>query len=166
MLISHHIEFQEGGYAEDIDWVLQLFSVAETISFINEISYAYRQHRKGSASKNRSGPNYQAKMIEGWAERMIRENISNKKAVAGLLAFEYGICFGYWASSFRRDEENDGRASISFGLCIGSENKNDQKIQKDFRTSSYMYGNKDISVYTKAILWKNKSKKGEIRVWL
>lgn len=96
MLISHHIEFQEGGYAEDIDWVLQLFSVAETISFINEISYAYRQHRKGSASKNRSGPNYQAKMIEGWAERMIRENISNKKAVAGLLAFEYGICFGYW----------------------------------------------------------------------
>ena len=25
--------------------------------------------------------NYQAKMIEGWAERMIRENISNKKAV-------------------------------------------------------------------------------------
>ena len=82
MLISHHIEFQEGGYAEDIDWVLQLFSVAETISFINEISYAYRQHQKGSASKN----------------------------------------------------------------------------------SSYMYGNKDISVYTKAILWKNK--KGEIRVWL
>ena len=26
-----------------------------------------------------------------------------------------------------------------------------RRFKKDFRTSSYMYGNKDISVYTKAI---------------
>ena len=34
-------------------------------------------------------------------------------------------------------------------FALDRKTKIDQKIQKDFRTSSYMYGNKDISVYTR-----------------
>lgn len=90
-----HIRFQEGGLAEDIDWVLQLFSHAKTIGFLNEISYAYRQHKGYSASNDKMGPQYQAKMIEDWSARLKRREVENARAVSGLLAFEYGICLGY-----------------------------------------------------------------------
>lgn len=95
LLEEKHIMFQEGGLAEDIDWVLQLFSHVKTISFLNEISYAYRQHRGYSASRDTQGPEYQARMIEDWADRLARHEVPNAGAVAGLLAFEYGICLGY-----------------------------------------------------------------------
>ena len=95
LLEEKHIVFQEGGLAEDIDWVLQLFSYVKSISFLDEISYAYRQHKGYSASNDTQGSEYQARMVEDWAARLKRHEVSNAKAVSGLLAFEYGICLGY-----------------------------------------------------------------------
>lgn len=95
LLNEKQIVFQEGGLAEDIDWVLQLFSHVKSISFLNEISYAYRQHKGYSASNDMRGPEYQARMVEDWAARMKRHEVPNARAVSGLLAFEYGICLGY-----------------------------------------------------------------------
>lgn len=95
LLEEAHIAFQEGGLAEDIDWVLQLFSHVKSISFLDEISYAYRQHKGYSASNDMQGPEYQAKMVENWTARLKRHEVPNAKAVSGLLAFEYGICLGY-----------------------------------------------------------------------
>ena len=95
LLEDSHIVFQEGGFAEDIDWVLQLFSHVKSISFLDEISYAYRQHRGYSVSNDRQGPEYQARMVQDWAGRLKRHEVENARAVSGLLAFEYGICLGY-----------------------------------------------------------------------
>lgn len=95
LLEKDHIVFQEGGLAEDIDWVLRLFSHIKSISFLDEISYAYRQHKGYSASNDMRGPEYQARMVEDWATRLKQHEVSNAKAVSGLLAFEYGICLGY-----------------------------------------------------------------------
>ena len=95
LLEDAHIAFQEGGFAEDIDWVLQLFSHVKSISFLDEISYAYRQHRGYSVSNDRQGPEYQARMVQDWAGRLKRHEVENARAVSGLLAFEYGICLGY-----------------------------------------------------------------------
>lgn len=90
------IAFQEGGLAEDIDWVLQLFGRVKSISFLDEISYAYIQHKGYSASNDTEGPEYQARMIRDWAGRLKRHEVPNAKAVSGMLAFEYGICLGYY----------------------------------------------------------------------
>lgn len=95
LLVEKNIVFQEGGLAEDIDWVLQLFSHVKSISFLDEISYAYRQHKGYSASNDTQGPDYQARMVEDWAARLKRHEVPNARAVSGLLAFEYGICLGY-----------------------------------------------------------------------
>ena len=95
LLTEKNIVFQEGGLAEDIDWVLQLFSHVKSISFLDEISYAYRQHKGYSASNDTQGPEYQARMVEDWAARLERHEVPNARAVSGLLAFEYGICLGY-----------------------------------------------------------------------
>ena len=89
------IVFQEGGLAEDIDWVLQLFGRVKSISFLDEISYAYIQHKGYSASNDTEGPEYQARMVQDWAARLKRREVPNAKAVSGMLAFEYGICLGY-----------------------------------------------------------------------
>lgn len=95
LLEEERIVFQEGGLAEDIDWVLQLFSHVKRIAFLDEISYAYRQHKGYSASNDTQGPEYQARMVQDWAERLKRHEVPNARAVSGLLAFEYGICLGY-----------------------------------------------------------------------
>ena len=95
LLEQKQIVFQEGGLAEDIDWVLQLFSHVKRIAFLDEISYAYRQHKGYSASNDTQGPEYQARMVQDWAERLKRHEVPNARAVSGLLAFEYGICLGY-----------------------------------------------------------------------
>lgn len=100
LLKNSDIRFQEGGLAEDIDWVLQLFSHVESISFLDEISYAYRQHQKGSASSNTAGAEYQARMVKDWAAKQKQKQkqgkAPNARAISGFLAFEYGICLGYW----------------------------------------------------------------------
>lgn len=51
LLEEEYILFPEGGYAEDIDWVIQLFSRAKYISFLNGLAYAYRQHGNSTASR-------------------------------------------------------------------------------------------------------------------
>lgn len=112
------IVFQEGGLAEDIDWVLQLFSHVKSISFLDEISYAYRQHKGYSASNDIQGPEYQARMVEDWAARLNRHEVPNAKAVSGLLAFEYGICLGYsqFLSSEMKQMLKDHRYLLEYAL--------------------------------------------------
>lgn len=94
-LKDNSIFFLEGVIAEDIDWVLQLFSVVKTIQFLDENLYSYRQHRSGSASRDKNGPDDQARMIENWLAKLQSETLPNPEAVAGVLAFEYAICMGY-----------------------------------------------------------------------
>lgn len=102
LLNGHSISFVEGLRGEDIDWVLQLFSYAQTICLLNLDAYAYTQHKTGSRSTEKDAVNDLAVIISAWAERLKKGNISHVRAVAGLVAFEYGICMGN-VSNLRKD---------------------------------------------------------------
>lgn len=94
LLTENRIIFREDVFAEDIDWVLQLFSYVKTIRLLNLDAYAYTQHRGSSRSGHRDAANDLAEVVLDWAGRCSRENIAHAEAVAGLVAFEYGICMG------------------------------------------------------------------------
>lgn len=94
VLDENNILFKEGTLAEDIDWVLQLFACANTICLLNVEAYAYTQHKKNSRSMSKDAPNDLLHIIKEWDDKLINEEIPDKRAVAGVISFEYGICMG------------------------------------------------------------------------
>lgn len=95
LLLKYDIRFPERVHAEDIDWVLQLFSHTRTIYLMNDAVYAYRQHHHVTASTDCTSPGDLVAMIDKWADKLQTEQLPNKRSVAGLIAFEYGIAMGY-----------------------------------------------------------------------
>lgn len=94
LLVKQHIRFREDVIGEDIDWVLQLFSHAGTICLLNVNAYAYTQHKGESRSSHPDAPDHLARIVTDWAGQLDQEAVSHRSAVAGLVAFEYGICMG------------------------------------------------------------------------
>lgn len=94
LLRQKGIRFREDVLAEDIDWVLQLFSHVQTICLLNIRAYAYTQHQAVSRSTRSDGPNDLVTIVSDWARRLEAGGVSHRRAVAGVLAFEYGICMG------------------------------------------------------------------------
>ena len=94
LLKRYAIAFKEDVMAEDIDWVIQLFSYVRTICLLNIDVYAYTQHRTESRSTSKDGPNDLVSMIEHWSRLLNQGKVPHARAVAGLVAFEYGICMG------------------------------------------------------------------------
>ena len=88
LLTAHETCFRENIIGEDIDWALQMFSCAATICLLNLDAYAYTQHKGPSRSSHPDAPNDLVTIICDWAQRL------NGEAVAGFVAFEYGICMG------------------------------------------------------------------------
>lgn len=93
-LLESGIRFREDVLCEDIDWVLQLFSQVQTICLMNLRAYAYTQHKATSRSTRKDAPNDLAVIIADWAQRVRDGDAVHREAVAGVLAFEYGICMG------------------------------------------------------------------------
>lgn len=106
VLTENAICFREDVFAEDIDWVLKLFSHAQTIRLVNLAAYAYTQHKGESRSRHPDAPNDLTAVVFDWAGRLKEGGISHPEAVAGLVAFEYGICMG---SHHRLTRENKRR---------------------------------------------------------
>lgn len=106
VLTENAILFREDVFAEDIDWVLKLFSHVQTIRLMNLAAYAYTQHKGESRSRHPDAPNDLAAVVFDWAGRLAEGGISHPEAVAGLVAFEYGICMG---SHHRLTRENRRR---------------------------------------------------------
>ena len=79
---------------EDIDWVLRLFSCVRTICLINMQAYAYTQHKTPSRSTRSDAPNSLASILYHWGQRISEGNLVHTEAVAGVVAFEFGICMG------------------------------------------------------------------------
>lgn len=94
LLLNGNIRFREDILCEDIDWVLQLFSHAQTICLLNTRAYAYTQHKTVSRSTRSDAPNDLVTIVHDWAGRISNEKTAHPEAVAGVLAFEYGICMG------------------------------------------------------------------------
>ena len=94
-LLRHpDIAFVEESFGEDIDWVLQLFARAQSICLMNLQAYAYTQHKAISRSTHPDAPNDLVTIVSRWADRVEQEDLPHRQAVAGLVAFEYGICLG------------------------------------------------------------------------
>ena len=93
-LLHHQIRFRDQIFAEDIDWVLQLFSHVQTICLLNIQAYGYVQYRIPTRSNQRQAPNDLASIVLEWGERAIQGTVAHHEAVAGLAAFEYAICMG------------------------------------------------------------------------
>ena len=94
LMTATGIRFREDVLGEDIDWVLQLFSHTETVCLMNLRAYAYTQHRATSRSTRSDAPNDLVTIVDDWAKRLDRGDFARRKAAAGVLAFEYGICMG------------------------------------------------------------------------
>lgn len=96
LIDQYNIIFWEGITGEDIDWVLKVFSYIKTISFLNDEAYAYRQYPSSArASNSKNGAHNLAVIIRYWAKKLKHHKVPNQKAVAGILAYEYGIFMGY-----------------------------------------------------------------------
>lgn len=104
LLNRYSVTFIEGLRGEDIDWTLQLFSYAHTICLLNLSAYAYTQHKANSRSTAKDAVNDLVEIICEWAERLKKGKINHVRAVAGLVAFEYGICMGN-ISNLRKDKK-------------------------------------------------------------
>ena len=94
LLREKNVRFREDVLGEDIDWALQLFSNAQTIYLLNLYAYAYTQHKFQSRSSRENAPDDLVSVVNDWSARLKQGNISHARAVAGLTAFEYGICMG------------------------------------------------------------------------
>lgn len=119
VLMDNQISFPEGTTGEDIDWVFQLFSSVRTICFLNEEAYAYRQYKSDyRASYSKDGAHNLAVIIRRWAEKLKEGSVPNHNAVAGLLAFEYGIFMGYshQVSAEERKLMRNYQYLLSYGL--------------------------------------------------
>ena len=88
LLDAGGIRFRENIFGEDIDWTLQLFSHGKTLCLLNLDAYAYTQHKGPSRSSHPDAPNDLVSVICDWAQKL------HNNAVAGFVAFEYGICMG------------------------------------------------------------------------
>lgn len=95
LLDKHSIKFLEDTNGEDIDWVLQLFSYVRTICLLNMDVYAYTQHKIESRSTSKDAPNDLVAIVERWSQLLKQGQVPHARAVAGLVAFEYGICMGH-----------------------------------------------------------------------
>lgn len=118
LLVENGVRFREDILCEDIDWVLQLFSFVRTICLVNIQAYAYTQHKTTTRSTRRDAPNDLVAIVSDWAGKLKGENLAHREAVAGVVAFEYGICMG---NNHLLSKENKGRMRrsvrlLNFGL--------------------------------------------------
>ena len=118
LLQRYSIVFQEDVMAEDIDWVIRLFSYVRTICLLNIDAYAYTQHKTESRSSSSDAPNDLVSMIAHWSRLLSWGKIPHARAVAGLAAFEYGICMGnnHRLSSEKRKVMMDHSYLLKYGL--------------------------------------------------
>lgn len=134
LLADHSIFFLEDTKGEDIDWVLQLFSYVQTICLLNWEVYAYTQHKTESRSTSKDGPNDLAGIIARWSQLLKQGKVPHARAVAGLTAFEYGICMGsnHLLSEENRKMMREHEYLLKYGL-----DKKTKLIQRFYKIFGY-----------------------------
>lgn len=127
LLQENDIRFRENTLGEDIDWVLQLFSYVHTICLMNVQAYAYTQHKTPSRSTRSDAPNDLAAIVQDWAEKLAQKSLAHHRSVAGVVAFEYGICMG---SHHLLSKENKQRMRRSVYLLQGGLDRKTMLIRR------------------------------------
>lgn len=105
LLLTRRILFREDILGEDIDWVLQVFSHVQTICLLNLDAYDYTQHHSPSRSDHPDAPNDLVTIVREWGAYATGQHAAHPKAVAGLVAFEYGICMGSYHKLSRANKQ-------------------------------------------------------------
>lgn len=144
LLRQREIRFREDVLGEDIDWVLGLFSQAQTICLLNLPAYAYTQHKNSSRSTERDAPNDLVEIILDWSRRALEDGTSHTQAVAGLIAFEYGICMG---NHHRLSPERKGQMKRNAHLLRYGLDKKTRLILRFYRVFGYRLTCLAIRVY-------------------
>lgn len=134
LLNDNKIQFLETTKGEDIDWVLQLFSCVQTICLLNWEIYAYTQHKIESRSTSKDGPNDLACIIARWSQLLRQGKVPHARAVAGLTAFEYGICMG--SNHLLSDENRKMMREHEYLLKYGLDKKT-KLIQRFYKFFGY-----------------------------
>lgn len=134
LLNENKIQFLETTKGEDIDWVLQLFSCVQTICLLNWEIYAYTQHKTESRSTSKDGPNDLACIIARWSQLLRQGKVPHARAVAGLTAFEYGICMG--SNHLLSDENRKMMREHEYLLKYGLDKKT-KLIQRFYKIFGY-----------------------------
>lgn len=101
ILTEHEIRFNEDNNAEDIDWLLNVFFHAETITALDEPFYVYLKNRNSSITsffgrKSMLGILY---AIEQWKEVLKKDKINN--SLLKILSYNYILA----VAQFRNNPE-------------------------------------------------------------
>lgn len=130
LLMTQRILFREDILGEDIDWVLQVFSHVQTICLLNLDAYDYTQHQSPSRSAHPDAPNDLVTIVREWGAYGTGQHAAHPKAVAGLVAFEYGICMG---SYHKLSRENKQLLRENVSLLQHGLDRKTKLIQKFYR---------------------------------
>lgn len=146
VLEAGSLRFLEDTGCEDIDWVLQLFSSISTICLLGMDSYAYTQHHTVSRSTQKDVPRDLAAIVERWRARLDDEELPHRRAVSGIVAFEYGICMGNYhlLDKASRRRLRDGRYLLKYGL---------DKKTKMIRSFCGVFGYRITCIAIRFYLW-------------
>ena len=110
LLVAHRIKFEEGIYAEDIDFVLYLLKAAKRFAYIQQPYYYYRQRAEGSRT---SKPN--AKMFLNLLQIIERHSSGKglttptRNVINSFLAYEYVVLLYLFTFLSKRDQRRYGR---------------------------------------------------------
>ena len=132
LLLEKGISFREDVLGEDIDWILQLFSHTCTICLLNIRAYAYTQHKTVSRSTRSDAPNDLVAIVADWAQRIEAGDVPHTDAVAGVLAFEYGICMGSHHLLSRENKKRMRRSGYLLGWGLDRKTMLIRKFHKVF----------------------------------
>lgn len=134
LLLTQRILFREDILGEDIDWVLQVFSHVQTICLLNLDAYDYTQHQSPSRSAHPDAPNDLVTIVREWGAYATGQHAAHPKAVAGLVAFEYGICMGSYHKLSRENKQllRENVSLLQYGL-----DRKTKLIQKFYRVFGF-----------------------------
>lgn len=106
-IIVNDLYFLEGTTGEDIDWIIRVFMVLNTINHINYSYYGYRQNVGGSVtnqSNYKSSSNLQ-KIINSWYKTLKSKDDPLIKVIMAFLSYHYIILMGLVGKDYSLYEE-------------------------------------------------------------
>lgn len=112
LLQDNHILFKTGITAEDYDWLLEVFTHAETFSAYDQLLYIYRYGRNGAITSDISLSRIDGLLYttDKWLKRMNQEEDKRlKKTILGYVAYIYGTSF----QVVSRMNHTDRKAAVS-----------------------------------------------------
>lgn len=103
-IIDNNLYFQNGIVAEDIDWMIRIFSNDVKISAIENILYHYHKLRPGSVTSKSGKKSVESLVwiVEKWANKLV-QNRSRNQSLIEFLAFHFSTIL----LSFHKLEKKD-----------------------------------------------------------